>query len=57
MSCARYLIAGLKVEMEVTGETLKKQSEKYRFDFDGEPDMVIIPNQENIRAMHEKSPA
>ena len=57
MSCARYLIAGLKVEMEVTGETLKKQSEKYRFDFDGEPDMVIIPNQENIRAMHEKYPS
>ena len=51
MSYGKYLIADLKVEMEVNGDMLRSRSEKYRADFDGEPDMVIVPAQENLDRM------
>ena len=43
MSYGKYLIADLKVEMEVNGEMLRSRSEKYRAEFDSEPDSIIIP--------------
>lgn len=48
MSLKRYLIAGLKIEMEVGYPMLSERSEKYRCDFDGDCDMSIIPTAEQI---------
>ncbi len=56
MSYGQYLIAGLKVEMEVNGEMLRSRSEKYRTEFDGEPDMVIVPSRENLDRMQSDYP-
>ncbi len=56
MSYGKYLIANLKVEMEVNGEMLRSRSEKYRADFQGDPDMVIIPLQENLDRMQNDYP-
>ena len=56
MSLGRYLIAGLKVEMEVIGKLLYDRCEKYRNNFDGEPDITIIPLKENLQRMHERYP-
>lgn len=56
MSYDKYLIANLKVEMEVVGDMLRSRSEKYRFDFSGEPDMIIIPPQENLDRMQNEHP-
>ena len=36
MSYGKYLIADLKVEMEVNGEMLRSRSEKYRAEFGNE---------------------
>ncbi len=56
MSLNRYLIAGLKVEMEVTGEMLRSRSEKYRFDFEGEPDISIVPQPDQLQKMGAEHP-
>ena len=56
MSYGKYLIADLKVEMEVNGDMLRSRSEKYRADFNGEPDMVIIPPKENLDRMQAEHP-
>ncbi|MBQ3549572.1 MAG: hypothetical protein IJA41_01220 [Clostridia bacterium] len=56
MSVGRYLIAGLKVEMNVRGEMLRERSEKYRSDFEGEPDIVIDPEPEKLARLQEDFP-
>lgn len=56
MSLQRYLIAGLKVEMEVKGEMLRERSEKYHFDFEGEPEISIIPGEDKLRLMCAEHP-
>lgn len=56
MSLRRYLIAGLKVEMNIKGKMLEARSEKYRFDFDGEPDIVIAPDENKLRLAWQECP-
>ena len=56
MSYGKYLIADLKVEMEVNGEMLRSRSEKYRAEFDSEPDIIIIPAKENLDRMQSEHP-
>lgn len=56
MGLDKYLIAGLKVEMEVNGAMLSERSLKYRFDFEGEPDISIIRDEDLFRQMCEQHP-
>lgn len=56
MSINKYLIAGIKVQMDVTGQLLLSRSEKYRYDFSGEPDMYVYTSQENIDIVRSSSP-
>lgn len=56
MTVGRYLIAGLRVEMNVWYELLKSRCEKYRYDFDGEPDIVINTTAEQIQASKADNP-
>ncbi len=56
MSIGKYLIAGLKVLMNVTGDMLRERSEKYRFDFDGEPDIVLDIEPDKMAKMHQSCP-
>lgn len=56
MSFSRFLIAGLKVEMNVKGNILRERSKKYLFDFEGEPDIVIDPEEDKLAIMREQHP-
>lgn len=53
----RYLIAGLKVEMNAQHQTLISRSEKYRRSFSGEPDIIIDPDPEKFHMVCESNPA
>ncbi len=52
----RYRIAGLNVDMNISGSTMVNQSAKYVVENDGsEPDLVINPSKEKlIEKMHQK---
>ena len=50
---ARYLVGGFKVEMETHFDLTAKRAEKYRFDFDGEPDIIIDPGLERLKKIKE----
>lgn len=56
MAFLRFLIADLKVEMNVKGNILRERSEKYRFDFEGEPDIIIDPEEDKLQLMREQYP-
>lgn len=56
MSVNRYVIAGLKVEMEVRYDFLKSRSEKYLCEFLGNADMVISWAEDKMQLLREKSP-
>ena len=57
MSIQRYLIAGLKVEIDVMGELLRSRCEKYLNNFNGEPDMFINTSRENIDKIRKEAPS
>ncbi len=48
---ANYLIGGFKVEMVSHFDMTAKRAEKYRFDFCGEPDIIIDPTLERIEKL------
>lgn len=52
----KFLIAGLKVQMDVTYDLLKVRSEKYLNDFCGEPDIVITLYDGLLEQMQERVP-
>ena len=53
----RYLIADLKVDMNISGDTMVNQSEKYKVSNDGsQPDVIINPSTEKLLAKMEKNP-
>lgn len=54
MTVEKYLIAGLRVSITVRGELLRKRCEKYRCDFEGEPDIVINIGDEAYRKAVER---
>lgn len=56
MSTGRYVIAGLKVEMNIRYDMLRLRSEKYLADFEGEPDIFIEAPEETLELMRRKSP-
>ena len=56
MSIQRFLIAGIKVEMDVKGQLLSERSEKYRFDFDGKPDMFLSAPEDKMDIVRKSSP-
>lgn len=45
MSTDRYVIAGLKVEMETIGELLQRRSQKYLCNFSDTPDIIIMTDR------------
>ena len=53
---SRYIIAGLKVEINVRYEMLKLRAEKYLADFCGEPDIFIEMPDEKLEFMRNTSP-
>lgn len=57
MSIGRYVIAGIKVAMDVKGELLKTRSEKYLCGFDGEPDMFITATEGKMDIMRRDAPS
>lgn len=50
----RYVIAGLKVQMEPKFELLKTRSEKYRFDFEGPADIILKISEERFQFARER---
>lgn len=56
MKAERFLIAGLKIEMTVRYELLKKQSRKYLCDFSGEPDITVEAKEDKMEILHKRSP-
>lgn len=53
---SRYIIAGLKVEMNARYDMLKSRAEKYLADFSGEPDIFIEMPDEKYELMRKTSP-
>ena len=52
----RYRIAGLKVDMNISGKTMLEQSAKYKIENDGsEPDVIINPSREKLLERMEKN--
>lgn len=54
---AKFLIAGLKVEMNPINSVLKSRSEKYRCDFEGEPDIKLTLPENCFDRMRQKVPS
>ncbi len=53
---SRYIIAGLKVEMNARYDMLKSRAEKYLADFSGKPDILIEMPDEKFELMRRTSP-
>ena len=52
----RYLIAGLNVDMEISGKTTIEQAAKYRIEPNGRPaDITICPSKERIEEKMKKN--
>jgi hypothetical protein len=55
MSINKYVIAGLKVQMEVTHDLLRQRSEKYLCDFEGEPDIFLNAPEDKREILRRKN--
>ncbi len=56
MATEKYVIAGLKVSMELLGERTVRQAEPYLCDFEGEPDMTVALSIEHIERINKQYP-
>lgn len=56
MAFAKFVIAGLKVSMDIRSDMMTSRSEKYLCDFSGEPDIVIPYREDRINALQKHYP-
>lgn len=54
MSINRYLIAGLKCEMDVRFDMLRERSRKYLYPFSGKPDISLSASDEKIEILRKR---